>query len=265
MVRAVRLSATLGFGIEPATLAAIEAHAELVRHLSGERIAVELEKLLGAPIPSAGLRPLESTGLLGGIAPELAAQRGIPQTKIGGEDLWDHTVRAVDAAPRDRPIVRLAALVHDIGKPATFADGRFLGHDSVGAELAGELLRRLTFPRSTVDRVVHLVRHHMFAYAAVSGDAAIRRFIAKVGARPSTSCSSCAGPTTSGAASTRMPAVWRSSGRGWPSSSRPRSRSTGAISPSTATTSSPSSARNPGRASARCSTSWSRRSSRTPA
>ena len=181
MVRAVRLGATLGFGIEPGTLAAIEAHAELVQHLSGERIAVELEKLLGAPVPSVGLRPLESTGLLRGIAPELAAQRGIPQTKIGGEDLWDHTVRSVDAAPRDRPIVRLAALVHDIGKPATFADGRFLGHDSVGADLAGDLLRRLTFPRSTTERVVHLVRHHMFAYASVSGDAAIRRFIAKVG------------------------------------------------------------------------------------
>ncbi len=66
------------------------------------------------------------------IAPELAAQRGIPQSKIAGEDLWDHTVRTVDAAPVDRPIVRLAALVHDIGKPATFAEGRFLGHDSVG-------------------------------------------------------------------------------------------------------------------------------------
>ena len=181
MVRAVRLSATLGFAIEPATLDAIAARAELVRHLSGERLAIELEKLLGAATPSVGLRPLASTGLLEWIAPELAAQRGIPQSKIAGEDLWDHTVRTVDAAPVDRPIVRLAALVHDIGKPATFAEGRFLGHDSVGADLADSLLRRLKFPRATTDRVVHLVRQHMFSYESVASDAAIRRFIAKIG------------------------------------------------------------------------------------
>jgi poly(A) polymerase/tRNA nucleotidyltransferase (CCA-adding enzyme) len=181
MVRAVRLSATLGFSIEPKTLAGIEARSELVRHLSGERIAAELEKLLAAPSPSVGLRPLESTGLLRWISPELAAQRGIPQNKVPGEDLWDHTVRSVDAAPADRPIIRLAALLHDIGKPSTFADGRFITHETVGVELAGELLLRLRFPRSTVDRVALLVRQHMFAYESSWGDAAIRRFIAKIG------------------------------------------------------------------------------------
>jgi tRNA nucleotidyltransferase (CCA-adding enzyme) len=181
MVRAVRLSATLGFSIESRTLAGIEAKADLVRYLSGERIAAELVKLLAAPVPSVGLRPLESTGLLRGISPELAAQRGVPQNKVPGEDLWDHTVRSVDAAPVDRPIVRLAALLHDIGKPPTFADHRFIAHETVGAELAGELLVRLRFPRSTVDRVTRLVRQHMFAYEPSWGDAAIRRFIAKIG------------------------------------------------------------------------------------
>lgn len=181
MVRAVRLSATLGFSIEPKTLAGIERRAELVRYLSGERIAAELEKLLAAAAPSAGLRPLEATRLLRGISPELADQRGTPQSKVPGEDLWDHTVRSVDAAPADRPIVRLAALLHDLGKPATFADGRFIGHENVGAELAAELLLRLRFPRSTVDRVALLVRQHMFAYESSWGDAAIRRFIAKIG------------------------------------------------------------------------------------
>jgi tRNA nucleotidyltransferase (CCA-adding enzyme) len=181
MVRAVRLATTLGFTIEPLTLAGIEARAELVRHLSGERIAAELAKVLAAPQPSLGLRPLETTGLLGWIAPELAAQRGVPQNKAPGEDLWDHTVRSVDAAPADRPVVRLAALVHDIGKPSTYAEDRFVGHDTVGAEQAGELLGRLRFPRSTVERVVHLVRQHMFAYEPTWGDSAVRRFIAKIG------------------------------------------------------------------------------------
>ena len=181
MVRAVRLSAVLGFAIEGTTLAAIGAQSGLVRHLSGERIAAELEKLLAAPAPSVGLRPLESTGLLAGISPDLAAQRGIPQNKFPGEDLWDHTLRTADAAPQDRPIVRLAALVHDIGKPATFADGRFIGHEVVGAELTAALLARLRFPRSPTDRIVHLVRQHMFAYEPSWGDPAVRRFIAKIG------------------------------------------------------------------------------------
>lgn len=181
MVRAVRLGATLGFAIEPATLAAIEIRAELVRHLSGERVASELEKLLAAPLPSIGLLPLEATGLLRWISPELAEQRGIPQNKVAGQDLWDHTVRTVDAAPTGRPIVRLAALLHDIGKPATFVDGRFHGHESAGARLADEFLRKLRLPRSTSERVVHLVSQHMFDYAPTWGDSAVRRFIAKTG------------------------------------------------------------------------------------
>jgi tRNA nucleotidyltransferase (CCA-adding enzyme) len=179
MVRAVRLAATLGFGIEPGTLAAIEARSELVAHLSGERIATELDKLLAAPEPSVGLRLMSDTGLLAHISPDLAAQRGIPQNKVPGEDLWDHTLRSVDAAPATRPIVRLAALLHDIGKSATFADGHFLGHETVGAELAGALLDRLRSPRSVRERVVELVRHHMFSYEPNWSDSAIRRFIAK--------------------------------------------------------------------------------------
>jgi tRNA nucleotidyltransferase (CCA-adding enzyme) len=182
MIRAVRLATTLEFDVEPATLAAIETHAALVAHLSGERIAAELDKLLAAPIPSIGLRLMAGTGLLASISEELDRQRGIPQNKVPGEDLWDHTVRTVDAAPPGRPVVRLAALVHDIGKPATFAEGHFLGHDSVGATLAGACLDRLREPRAVRDRVVALVGQHMFSYEANWSDAAVRRFIAKIGA-----------------------------------------------------------------------------------
>ena len=182
MVRAVRLAATLDFRVEPATGVAIREHAGLVEHLSGERIAAELDKLLAAPTPSIGFRLLEETGLLAPISGELARQPGIPQNKLAGEDLWDHTMRTVDAAPADRPIVRLAALVHDIGKPATFAEGHFLGHDAVGATLAEAFLDRLHSPRAVRDRVVALVRQHMFSYEQNWSDAAIRRFIGKIGA-----------------------------------------------------------------------------------
>jgi tRNA nucleotidyltransferase (CCA-adding enzyme) len=181
MVRAVRLAATLGFGIEAGTLAGIQARSELARHLSGERISAELDKLLGAPMPSIGLRLMSDTDLLAPISPDLAAQRGVPQNKAPGEDLWDHTLRTVDAARPERPVVRLAALLHDIGKPATFADGHFIGHDTVGAELAGALLDRLRTPREVRASVVHLVRHHMFDYQPAWSDAAVRRFIAKIG------------------------------------------------------------------------------------
>lgn len=180
-VRAVRLAAVLGFEIEPATRAAIDTHAGLVRHLSGERIAAELERLLAAPEPSTGLRLMADTGILAVVSPDLAAQRGIAQNKIPGEDLLDHTLRTVDAAPTGNPVVRLAALVHDIGKPATIDEGPFRRHDAVGADLAAALLERLHLPRATTDRVVHLVRNHMFTYDPAWGDAGIRRFIQRVG------------------------------------------------------------------------------------
>jgi putative nucleotidyltransferase with HDIG domain len=181
MVRAVRLATTLELEIEPATLAAIGARADLARHLSGERVAIELEKLLAVERPSRGLRLLEATGLLRAILPELAEQPGVPQNKVPGEDLWDHTLRTVDAASMDRPVVRLAALLHDIGKPATLADGHFHGHEAVGAQQAEALLRRLHVPRATIERVVHLVRHHMFGFDPDLSDAAVRRLIRKIG------------------------------------------------------------------------------------
>lgn len=181
IVRGIRFAATLGFAIEPATLAAIRATAPHVAHLSGERLAVELERILAADRPSVGLRLLEETGVLAAMAPELAAQRGVPQSKVPGEDLWDHTLRTVDAADPGRAVVRLAALLHDLGKPATAADGHFYGHETVGAELAGEVLDRLRMPVATRARVVHLVRQHMFRYEPTWGDAAVRRFLARIG------------------------------------------------------------------------------------
>lgn len=181
MVRAVRLATTLDFGIEAGTLAAIQARSSLVAHLSAERVAAELEKLLAADRPSVGLRLMAATEILAVISPELAAQRGIPQNKIPGDDLWDHTVRTVDAVSAEHPVVRMAALLHDTGKPATMANGHFLGHDAVGAELATAFMDRLRLPRAVIERVAHLVRNHMFSYEPSWGDSGVRRFIQRVG------------------------------------------------------------------------------------
>ncbi len=185
MLRAVRFAATLGFTVEPATRAAIADEAPLAVHVSGERTFVELMRLLAADRPSVGLRLAEETGLLAVVAPGLALQRGIPQAKIPGDDLWDHTWRTVDAAAPQLvdglPLVRTAALLHDLGKPATFADGHFVGHETVGAELAAAWLDDLRAPRVFTVRVTNLIRHHMFAYSADWSDAAVRRFIRRVG------------------------------------------------------------------------------------
>lgn len=183
MLRAVRLAAVLDLTIEPATLAAVAASAGLAAHLSGERISAEFEKLLAAPKPSIGLRLAQETGLLAVLVPILAEQRGVAQNKIPGEDLWDHTVRSVDAAAAAgrRPVVRLATLLHDIGKPASAADGHFYRHEAVGAELAGDLLRTWHQSRATIETVSHLVAQHMFNYDDAWSDGAVRRFIVKVG------------------------------------------------------------------------------------
>ena len=181
MVRAIRLAAALDFGVEAGTLAAIQARAPLVSHLSGERLAAELDKLLDAERPSIGLRLMAATDILAVLSPELAQQQGLEQNKIPGEDLWDHTVRTVDAVPRDRPVVRLAALLHDVGKPATLFDGHFHGHEAAGAKIAAALLERLRSPKFVADRVVHLVRHHMFVYDPAWSDSGVRRFIKRIG------------------------------------------------------------------------------------
>jgi poly(A) polymerase/tRNA nucleotidyltransferase (CCA-adding enzyme) len=123
---------------------------------------------------------MEQTGLLGVVAPDLARQHGIEQNKADGEDLWDHTLRTVDAAP-NRSLIRLASLLHDLGKSDTLADGHFHGHETVGAAMARDYLAGLHAPRALQERVAHLVAHHMFSYEPKWTDAAIRRFIGKIG------------------------------------------------------------------------------------
>jgi putative nucleotidyltransferase with HDIG domain len=184
LMRAARFAAQLGFDIEPMTRAGMALKAEIVKWVSAERVGAELRKMVAADPPSTGFRILEQTGVLEHALPELAAQRGVPQDKIAGHDLWGHCLATLDAAALIDPAnetLRLAALLHDIGKPGTFADGHFVGHEDEGARLAELLLVRLAFPRRDIDRVVELIRHHMFNYESRWSGAAIRRFIRRVG------------------------------------------------------------------------------------
>jgi len=166
MLRAVRLSAELGFRIHPDTLEAIREQAPLIRSVSMERVYEELSRLLVSPGRGAGLRLLEEAGLLRELLPEVAAMRGVPQPQEYHPegDVFEHTVRVLEAL-RD-PTVTLAwgALLHDVGKPLTYEVRdriRFPRHDEVGAQIADQVMRKLRASNEQVERVVALVRGHM--------------------------------------------------------------------------------------------------------
>lgn len=180
LVRAARFAGRLDLVIEPATEAEIRDLAPTVATVSGERLRDELGRMLTHARPSTALRLLEQLGLLAVVLPEVAALRGVEQAKRVPGDALDHTLAAVDAAPVRPATVRVAALLHDIGKATTAAGGHFLGHDRVGAALARTVLERLRFPRHDVDAVVGAVAHHMYGYEAAWSDAAVRRFIRRI-------------------------------------------------------------------------------------
>jgi tRNA nucleotidyltransferase (CCA-adding enzyme) len=184
LLRAARLAAQLGFEIDQPTREQMAAKADLAGWVSNERVGAELRRMLTADPPSAGFQILAESGLLTPVLPELAAQVGLRQTKATGHDLWQHTLATLDAAAELDPAnqrLRLAALLHDIGKPETYADDRFIGHDIEGARIAARLLTRLGFPRSDVDRVAELIRWHMFSYERHWTNAAVRRFLRRIG------------------------------------------------------------------------------------
>jgi poly(A) polymerase/tRNA nucleotidyltransferase (CCA-adding enzyme) len=181
MLRAVRFATLLGFTIDPATADAIRASAHLAATLSGERIQTEIVKMLGAPRPSVAFTMLSDLGLLEVICPELEICKTTPQDKAVAQDVFEHSLATVDATPADDLVLRLAGLFHDIGKPATFADGHFHQHEFVGETKAREILRRWRFDKETIAQVTHLIRHHMFWYQTEWTGSAVRRFVRKVG------------------------------------------------------------------------------------
>jgi tRNA nucleotidyltransferase (CCA-adding enzyme) len=186
-MRAVRFAATLELMLEPATRDAIRGALPVFRKVSAERVRDELMKMLGAPRPSVGLRLMRDTGLLDEVLPELARGVGLTQNRYHEHDVFEHTVRAVDATPGGA-VTRMAALMHDVAKPVTAApkpdapgENSFFRHEYVGAELAGEILRRLKFSADERERVVNVVKHHMFWYSPEWTDGTVRRFMRRVG------------------------------------------------------------------------------------
>jgi tRNA nucleotidyltransferase (CCA-adding enzyme) len=182
LVRAVRFATRFDLRLDTTTEQAIREHAASAATLSGERVRDELLRLLAGPyVPSPAFLLMERLGLLAVLLPELAVLRGVPQAKRIEGDALEHSLRTADALPATDPPLRLAGLLHDLGKATTLADGHFIGHETAGAELAEGVLQRLRSPRAEITRVLRLIRLHMFAYSANWTDAAVRRFVRRVG------------------------------------------------------------------------------------
>ena len=182
MLRAAQFSARFTYRLTEKTRAAMRGAAELVTTVAPERVHDELQKLFElAPRPSLGLRILAETGILEHIWPELLEGIGVDQNEWHAYDVWEHNLATVDAIPPGDATVRLAALLHDVGKPRTKDGPHFYRHESVGAELASAMLRRVRYSNETIDTVEHLVRQHMYVQDPELSDAAIRRFIRRIG------------------------------------------------------------------------------------
>lgn len=184
-LRVARFAAVLGMTPEPATRAALAVGLDRADAVAAERVRDELERLLAAPRPSRGLELLRESGWLARVLPELDACAGVTQNRHHAYDVYRHSLQVCDAAPADRPDVRWAALLHDVGKPPTRAgkDGEatFHGHAEAGARLVDARLAALRFPAQRRERIVHLVREHMFDYRPEWSDAAVRRWLRRVG------------------------------------------------------------------------------------
>ena len=180
MLRACQFAARFAYAIAPATMAAMVAAAPSIVTVSAERVRDELMKMLAAPSPSLGFEAMRAAGLLAAILPELAEGSGVEQNVYHAYDVFRHNLAALDAADGDL-VSRLAAVLHDCGKPRCKDGPHFYGHDGVGADLAAALLDRLHFPAAVRDDVVALVRNHMYLHDPNLSPKAIRRFVRRVG------------------------------------------------------------------------------------
>jgi putative nucleotidyltransferase with HDIG domain len=190
MLRAVRFVAELNFGIDGDTATAISENSEHLSHVSCERIRDEFIRILNSNQPMNALVLAERLGILAAIIPELVHSVGIGQNKAHSYDVFEHLMRTVQhAADKNFNLeIRLAALLHDISKPAARRhsddknDWSFHGHEVVGSRATRKILENLRFPRETIEKVVKLVRWHMFfSDPELITLSAVRRMINNVG------------------------------------------------------------------------------------
>jgi len=189
LMRAIRLATQLSFTIAQHTLDAITKNASSIQNISHERIRDELFKILASDYPYEGMILLKNTGLLEYILPELLEGIGVSQERPGRHhktDVFTHNLMSLRLTPSKDPVVRFATLIHDVAKPRVSGvdkDGYiiFHNHEIEGAKMASEISDRLRLSKKEKQKIVTLVRWHMFTVDEHTTDAAIRRFIRRVG------------------------------------------------------------------------------------
>jgi poly(A) polymerase len=185
ILRALRLGAVRGFMLDRALRECIPRLAYLLTRMACERIRAEFEMILLSPRVISVFRDMEALGICGLLLPELSRTNAYDQaTPYHAYDLFTHTLKATANTPPDL-VLRLAALLHDLGKPDTrsMKGGRavYYGHEEVSAELADRVMQRLKFPNRIREHVAFLIRHHMIHYSKAWSDRAVRRFVRKMG------------------------------------------------------------------------------------
>ncbi len=184
LMRAVRIAGQIGFKIEEKTLGSIQKNSKLINNIAGERIRDELFKILLSSTPSTGVELLRESGLLAEIMPELVSGLGMAQKGHHIDDVWTHNLKTLDNCTSKNPVTRLAALLHDVGKPKSMkGDGEsrtFHNHEIYGSRIAVNIGKRLRLSNKELDQLFRLVRWHMFTVQETQTDKAVRRFIRNV-------------------------------------------------------------------------------------
>lgn len=188
MIRAVRIATELGFIIHEDTLTAIRNNVSLLKNISAERIRDELIKIISSSYPTDGIMILRNVGLLSLILPELEKCFGVEQKSPKRHHIHDvgtHLLHSLKYCPSTDPIVRLATLLHDIGKPIThnMTEGviTFYNHEIIGASIVRNIAGRLRLSKKDSVRLIKLVRYHQFTVDEKQTDSALRRFIKNIG------------------------------------------------------------------------------------
>jgi tRNA nucleotidyltransferase (CCA-adding enzyme) len=187
-LRGVRLEVELALTPEAATLAGMRRGGQAVAGAAPERVRDELLRTLAGRAPSRGIERMRETGMLTALLPEIAAAVDVGQNRFHTLDVYRHTLAALDFISESEeadPVLRLAVLLHDVGKPPkrTLRRGEptFIGHESLGASMAEARARSLRLPEAEVERVRNLVLHHLIRYTDRWSDRAVRRFLRRVG------------------------------------------------------------------------------------
>jgi poly(A) polymerase/tRNA nucleotidyltransferase (CCA-adding enzyme) len=187
MMRAVRFATTLGFKIEEKTKKAIKKNSIWFKMISKERIRDEFLKIIMAERADEGIELLRELSLLKYIIPELEEGYKVGQNKHHIYECYQHSILSLKYAAKNNfnKIVRLAALFHDIGKPrAKKGEGpnsTFYSHEIIGAKMTFQILKRLRFPRKEIEKIVRLVRYHLFYYnVGEVSDSSVRKLVRQV-------------------------------------------------------------------------------------